>query len=191
MRGRGGGGGKAPQHTPPAAAASPVLSPGRRRRSGAQAKRLVGPGSPPSGGGRHCPGRQAERIPRPGPAAAPERGGGEGRGSRGKPLSNGHAGSAHTPAAARDSALWRCWRRAAAAPQGSAGSYCPAARIALPLPQPSPPGGWVGMCAVCVCVERAPYRHMQKRGIDRYRHTHRSVCGTARSPRQAVVSPHS
>lgn len=150
----GAGGGKAPQHTPPAAAASPVLSPGRRRqRSAGEASRRTRLSSlrwraslPREAGGAHP-------APRPGRCAgAGWRGGGGGDG--GKPLSDGHAGSAHTPAAARDSALWRCWRRAAAAPQGSVGSYCPAARIALPLPQPSPPGGWVGGYVRAVCVWR-------------------------------------
>lgn len=137
----GAGEGKAPQ--PPAAAASPVLTPGQRR-SGAQAKRLVGRGSPPLAAagftaprGRRSASRAAARAQSrpPQTIATSERG----------------AGSEHTPGDLQDPALWRCcWWRAAAAPQGSPGSYCLAARIALPVPQPSPPGGWVGMYARCV-----------------------------------------
>lgn len=179
--------GEAPQHlTPPTPPASP---PSSARAGGAQPKRLVvGRGSPPppSGGGLRCPGgRQAERSSR---VPVPAVGDRHSRARRRPPRRTLPCGAA--PAAGGGG---RPLPR-----RGSIGSYCPAARTALPVPQPSPPGGWV--CAR-VCGERASQRQRERereivleahaRESYRYMHTHRSVCGTARSPRQATVSPHS
>lgn len=78
--------------------------------------------------------------------------------------------------------------RARAAPRGSVGSSCPAARVVLPYPGRARRrvGG-----NVRACVWRVLQAHAKETERERDMHTHRSVCGTARSPRQAVVSPHS
>lgn len=136
-------------------------------RSGAEAKRLSGRGCLSSRRLPQCRGRQRERIPprRPRPS----------RLRAGRPADSAPCGC--------------CWRRAGErCPTGKRGEPQPRRPRRPPVPQPSPAGGWVGMCAR---VWRVLQAHAKETERKREMHTHRSVCGTARSPRQAVVSPHS
>ncbi|KAM7127220.1 uncharacterized protein J5F26_000033 [Ciconia maguari] len=167
----GAGGGKAPQ--PPAAAASPVLSPGRRR-SGAQAKRLVGRGSPPSGGGggftapggRRSASRAATRAPSRPPrrgrrlAIATQRARRRLRAHAGRPAGLWPCGAAAPAAGGRRPLPRREARRATAPPPASPCPYHSPAR---------PVGGYVR-----ACVERERKRvlqtHARERDRERYAH---------------------
>lgn len=170
--------GPAPRGRVPRARAAAGRAGSRRRQGGSSApaaersaaKRLSGLSSQPSGrggfsaaGGSQSASRPAARA-RPAPRRPPRR------------------TLPRAPAAGGE--------RARAAPRGSVGrELLPRRPRRPPVSRQSPAtGGWE--CAR-VCVESPTGTCKRDRERERDMHTHRSVCGTARSPRQAVVSPHS